>query len=451
MKIFYIILSLIFLNITFWKPKWSGLIILATLPSYLLRLEIVSIPTTVLELNIYVWFLITLYQIIKNKNLNYFKNILNNKIIFLFLIFIGIGLLSTLVAADMRLALGAWKGWMLDPFLFLLTTLFHYDFFSNQVNKQALIYATMVTVGLVAIWGLVEYIGKFGMQLPGFLNAMFTSANYVALLIIPLWFLFVGLWLEDLNKNNGFRQAKRPIVALAKAGGWIIFHLIVLVTILLTKSYAGLLALGVGSLYILIVLPKTFKYKKIFIILAAIFAIILVCLIVTSNKFSNLININNITEIYDTEVNLPQVGSYNSLQTRQQIWTVTVELIKAHPWLGIGFGNFEPEYYNKAFALYHPPLEWEVPRAHNLFLHTWVELGIFGLIIFVILLIQILIILNKSLKKSENYFIKIGIISAVLSIIIHGLLDTPYYKNDLSIVFVLLLLFTIWENQKIVQ
>ncbi len=428
MEILYIILTLIFLGVVIWRPRLGGLIILATLPSYLLRFDILGIPTTVLEINIVLWFLVTFYLVRRQKKIDVWKNILQDKLFLLFIAFIVIGLVTTLVPDDMRTSLGAWKGWMLNPALFLATALYHYQ---DAKEKMHLLYASMITVGMVSIWGLVEYVGGFGMQIPGYINAMFTSANYVALLIIPLWFLALGLSLDRWYKQK---------ISTAEILAWVIFHGLVLATILLTKSYAGLLALGVGGLYTLISLPKDFKFKKIIISASLVVVIVLAGFVINSDKLASFQNKSNSTD----------TNSYNSLETRQQIWTVSLSLIKDRPWLGFGFGNFEPTYYKRAFQLYSPPLEWEVPRAHNLFIHTWAETGIFGLAVLVILLIQILTTLKKSLSSDKNYyFIKIGIITAVLSVIIHGLLDTPYYKNDLSIVFVTLILFTILRNEKL--
>ncbi|MFN3301860.1 MAG: O-antigen ligase family protein, partial [Patescibacteria group bacterium] len=81
------------------------------------------------------------------------------------------------------------------------------------------------------------------------------------------------------------------------------------------------------------------------------------------------------------------------------------------------------------------------PYPHNLFLAIWTELGIFGLIVFLFILFQFfksglqkLKIENLKTIKNNNLLI-ISILSAMVTILIHGLVDTPYFKNDLSVLF----------------
>jgi O-antigen ligase len=74
---------------------------------------------------------------------------------------------------------------------------------------------------------------------------------------------------------------------------------------------------------------------------------------------------------------------------------------------------------------------------HNIVLNFWVELGLLGLIIFTFLFIKIYIKAITLLKNNKKEFkpILIAIISSISAIIIHGLVDVPYFKNDLSTLF----------------
>jgi O-antigen ligase len=101
--------------------------------------------------------------------------------------------------------------------------------------------------------------------------------------------------------------------------------------------------------------------------------------------------------------------------------------------LGIGPGMFQDYYlkYQSHFPVSY--LEWAVPEPHNLFLAFWLETGLLGLAGFIWLLAIFFKKLFLLFKKS-NYFATI-LIMLMGYILIHGLADTTYFKNDLSVVF----------------
>src|SRR3989338_7403598 len=74
----YLFLTLLFF-LALLRPQWAILICLAILPSYLLKLSVFGIPTTVLELSIYTTFIGSfLFVLFSNGlkfiNLDLFKN-----------------------------------------------------------------------------------------------------------------------------------------------------------------------------------------------------------------------------------------------------------------------------------------------------------------------------------------------------------------------------------------
>ncbi len=69
---------------------------------------------------------------------------------------------------------------------------------------------------------------------------------------------------------------------------------------------------------------------------------------------------------------------------------------------------------------------------HNIFLNFWTELGIFGLISFLILVIMII---NDLLRRSREGLLNIGLFGFFMYIFTHGLFDVHYFNNDLSTQF----------------
>ena len=54
--------------------------------------------------------------------------------------------------------------------------------------------------------------------------------------------------------------------------------------------------------------------------------------------------------------------------------------------------------------------------------------------LFVWIIVKYFIIGFRNLKK-ENRFIALGLIGAMVAIVVHGMVDVPYFKNDLAVMF----------------
>ena len=140
-------------------------------------------------------------------------------------------------------------------------------------------------------------------------------------------------------------------------------------------------------------------------------------------KFSDLIHLNE----------------RSSLASRIMIWRSSWKMLENRPVIGIGPGNFQTTYLE--YQQYFPPyLEWAVPHPHNLYLAFWLQTGMLGLIGFVLLTVfwsrHVITTRDRNEKKASLEWTLIGIMATLLLI---GLLDTPYWKNDLAYSFWLLL------------
>jgi O-antigen ligase len=72
---------------------------------------------------------------------------------------------------------------------------------------------------------------------------------------------------------------------------------------------------------------------------------------------------------------------------------------------------------------------------HNLVLNFWTELGLLGMALFVWIFGKTLLLINSLLKSSQFRGLALGFLGAMLVVLIHGLVDVPYFKNDLSVMF----------------
>jgi O-antigen ligase len=75
---------------------------------------------------------------------------------------------------------------------------------------------------------------------------------------------------------------------------------------------------------------------------------------------------------------------------------------------------------------------------HNIFLNFWSELGILGALLFCWIIAKFLWQSSRffwTQKDNPERYIALGLMTSMIVIVIHGLVDVPYFKNDLSVLF----------------
>lgn len=140
--------------------------------------------------------------------------------------------------------------------------------------------------------------------------------------------------------------------------------------------------------------------------------------------------------IFYTKILPTLTTEYSSLDERGQIWLTSVELLKKPSTLltGVGFGQFQQQYFdNVASVLSHEPLDYYVLQPHNIFLLFIFQFGLLGLAFLGFIIYKIV----AKLWCFEK--INLGVLAAfmLLYFFIHGLIDTPFFKNDLLILFLI--------------
>ena len=114
-----------------------------------------------------------------------------------------------------------------------------------------------------------------------------------------------------------------------------------------------------------------------------------------------------------------------SAASRFSQFEVAYDIIKAHPFLGVGINNYSEvmwQYDNTEEGLE------QITRypVHNIFLHITAEMGIFGLALVLWLLAMILYASVNYITRKEGFIVYavIGMVAGILAFLIHGLFDT---------------------------
>ncbi|MBL7154956.1 MAG: O-antigen ligase family protein [Candidatus Portnoybacteria bacterium] len=364
-------------------------LVILSLPLYLIRLRIGWIPTNLLELMICGLFIIWLVSKIRT-NPGQFKKA--NFFFPVFLIFLG-ATLATLFSVDVITSAGIWKGWFVVPLVFFIVIA---DSLKTKKQVRDILFALFLSGTGVAFVALYYWLNN-NLTYDGRLRAFYLSPNHLAMYLSPILILSFYLY-------SSFKKNIHKIILF-------IVHCSLFIVIYLTYSYGAWL--GVIGALIFISFSRVFKRKFIYL---TIFLVLLVALFFSWQNFS-----------------------YPSWQSRLIIWQSAGTIIKDHSLIGIGPGMFQ-KYYLDYQAKFPPYLEWAVPQPHNLFLAFWLQTGLLGLIGFIWLLV---IFFRQGMRlrilNTKYLILNTFLMAAMIYILIHGLVDTTYWKNDLAIIFWLLI------------
>lgn len=353
-------------------------IILILLPTYLIRFEIVGIPVTFLELLILLLFL---FFIIKNKG----RFVLGSYKYKIALILIA-GLLGTIYSPDLRSALGILKAYIIEPILFFIV------FINVKPDFKQTLKALACGGVFIASAGILQYFTGYGIpspwNMPGAeyrITSIYDYPNAVGLFLAPLIILALGLYFKGQKKL-----------------GWWSFILLGLSAVIFSKAQGAYIAIGSGIFY----LGLTSKlWRK--ICFSTLILGMALCFIIPATRATLLFQ-------------------DNSGQVRLALWQGTANLLMHNPITGAGLAGFQIKYPEYKLNRHTEALLY----SHNLFLDFWCQLGILGLI-------WLIWVVFKFFKtRPHNYDPRNIILNAAMcGILVYGLVDVPYFKNDLALIF----------------
>jgi putative inorganic carbon (hco3(-)) transporter len=118
---------------------------------------------------------------------------------------------------------------------------------------------------------------------------------------------------------------------------------------------------------------------------------------------------------------------------RINVWDAVIRMIKARPILGIGPGN---EAFNKIYPLFQHP-RYTALSAYSVFLETLVEAGLIGFACFLWMIATAQYQAINQLRKlrltlANQGFWLIGAVAAQVGLLVHGLVDTVWYRPQVS-------------------
>lgn len=287
-----------------------------------------------------------------------------------------------------------------------------YFFLKQEPDKKRVvlwfIYAFLLGSGIVAI---AQYFWLIGLPSDWWGNSnepkraigFFIHPNNLALFITPL----LAYTLPDIkNQLERWWDQDRKfwsgevLAAVAWALGAI--------ALLLSLSRGGWLGLAIaGGLFVVMA-----GGRKIRLLALALLVVIIVTVAAVPNLRYRVI--------------LPFYGEKSSV-ARLSLWETGTKMIKDSPILGQGIHGFN---YNWDKFNTDPNLDhYNFP--HNFILNTWIDLGLLGLLSW--LVIAGYAVWYGFRNRAQPY--AFGLFLFMVALLAHGLIDIPYFKNDLAMVF----------------
>src|SRR3990167_189991 len=406
---------------------------LVLIPAYVIRCrffyfcdQISPIPLTLLEVSmlgtIIVWFVWRIYSLKKRKTSIFepFQG-LSRPFILTSGLFLMAGLISIFVSADIRAAAGIFKAYFAEPVAFGLVV-FDLSKFKRSLNW--LVPPFVLSGVWVSVFAVYQYFTGQLVPIHEVLrervSSIYTTSNAIGLYLGPLLFFSLGLFWAAVKKQGSVKKVKIYLI---------LSSILFAAAIILSGSRGAILAFIVGLIffigytsYLRVGSRIRALLNKIFLFLVAVF--ILINLILVSKTASNP----------GQFFNQPY---FNTINSRFCLWQKSSQILTQNPVFGTGLSSFRQVSQNfpvcKTDLAIYP---------HNIFLNFWLETGVLGLSSFLVLIF----ILWSRLNRSRN-FIAAGVLAAVIYIFIHGIVDVPYFKNDLSSEFWVLVAISVWINQ----
>lgn len=409
----------------------------AALPLYLLRFSVPvpglgRLPTTALEVLLLGVFAIWLWQ--RGRRAEAWRPL--RPWLGPLALFLGAAAVSALVSPDWRAALGLLRAYFVEPVLFFAMLL---DVMSTEaaprgwlarfrrVTKEsdtlrvsdtlvASLAALTVLLGVIAVF---QKFTGFGIPNPTWaaeatrrVTAFYGYPNAIGLFVAPLVVLFAArAWHTAMAAGRDVRRACRTAAlpaAAALAGA---------VAAALAVSQGAMLGMGCG------LFAYGLTQRRLRLPALAVAAVGLAAVLAVPAARTEAVALVTLSD--------------DSGSVRQGIWRETAAMLADRPVFGAGLSGYQAN-----FAPYHDIRGVEIfMYPHSWPLNFWSETGLAGLAAFVWIIVvffrmALRRVIDSGFRRNDGCsWLPLAAVCAMLALLIHGLVNVPYFKNDLAILF----------------
>lgn len=364
----------------------------ALAPAYVIRWHVGPLPTTLLEVAILATVLVFGVETLQQR----LPIVLRSPLMLPAVVFLVAGAISVVVSGDHRAALGLYRAYFLEPaaYAVILATV------ASTARRLGFILlgfgAGAVYAALLNMTVVIEAIRHHTLNLETTPPVViYDTANALALYLIPLVAIAGAVLIHAPGRRERWLSGLFLVIAIPAS--------------VLTFSRGGYLGLAVVALGLAI------SHRRAKLLVPAVLAAgILVSLIPPIRH----------RIAYELH---PIPG--NTVDFRLRIWGQTLKLLSHHPIFGVGLSNYE-----QAMGPYWQDIT-RVIYPHNILLNFWVITGVLGVAGFGWLTVRTFILAARGWGGDAPGWrpYDLGVMLALLAIVVHGLVDVPFFKNDLSL------------------
>ncbi|MEO5927735.1 MAG: O-antigen ligase family protein [Patescibacteria group bacterium] len=377
------------------KTRWILILLPLLLPAYVVRFHIGPLPTTLLEVALVV-VLVAWAWMRRNELKKILREFTKSRWYWPLGLWLCAGAIGIAIASNHLAAFGLWRAYFIEPILVFIMLR---DLVRTDKDKRDLLRSLSLVVATCAMYAIFQFVTHLGIPSPwgkppqGIrATGPFPYPNALALFVVPAAVLFANLLIQ---KSKLVRQY------------WLWIGMISgLIAAVLAKSDGGLIAFTAAIFVILVLKKETRRYA----ITAAVIGSIVV------------LAVPQLRSIAEEQFLFKKWSG----KVRLVMWGETKTMLADRPLFGAGLGN-----YPTAIVPYHKATWMEIFQyPHNILLNLWSETGLLGLVAFGWILF---------IWWREGKMMALPVITAI---IVQGLVDVPYFKNDLAVMFWILVILT---------